>query len=68
MTTTTQTLKALVKLSGLSQKKYAEAHGIAYKQFNRYATGRTEISINRLQKIAFDDGLKINIEYSIINL
>jgi transcriptional regulator with XRE-family HTH domain len=68
MTTTTQTLKALIKLSGLSQKDYAETHGIAYKQFNRYTTGRTEISIDRLQKLAFDDGFKINVEYSINNL
>jgi transcriptional regulator with XRE-family HTH domain len=68
MTTTTETLKALIKLSGLSQKQYAEAHGISYKQFNRYATGRTEISTDRLQKLAFDDGFKINVEYSINNL
>lgn len=68
MTTTTKTLKALIQLSGFTQKQYAEAHGITYKQFNRYATGRTEISMSKLQKLAFDDGKKINVEYSINNL
>jgi transcriptional regulator with XRE-family HTH domain len=68
MKSPTQTLKALIKTSGLTQKQYAETHGIAYKQFNRYATGRTEISMDRLQKLAFDDGKKINVEYSINNL
>jgi transcriptional regulator with XRE-family HTH domain len=68
MTNRTETIKALIKLSGLSQKDYAEAHGIAYKQFNRYATGRTEISIDRLQQLAQTDGFKINVEYLIIKL
>jgi transcriptional regulator with XRE-family HTH domain len=68
MQTPTKTLKALIVLSGLTQKQYAEAHNIAYKQFNRYATGRTEISMGKLQKLAFDDGKKINVEYSINNL
>jgi len=61
MQTTTEVLKALINRSGLSQKQYSEKHNIEYKQFNRYATGRTVISVDKLQKLAFDDGKTIKI-------
>lgn len=68
MNTTTETLKALIQLSGISQKQYAEAHNIEYKQFNHWVTGRRNISIENLQEIASTDGFKINVVYEIINL
>lgn len=61
MQTTTEALKALIKQSGLSQKQYAEKHKIEYKQFNRYATGRTVITMDKLQQLSFDDGKTIKI-------
>jgi len=61
MQTTTEVLKALINRSGLSQKQYSEKHNIEYKQFNRYATGRTVISMDKLQHLAFADNKKIEI-------
>jgi transcriptional regulator with XRE-family HTH domain len=68
MNTTTEALKALIKLSGLRQKDYATKHGIDYKQLNRWTNGHVCIPFEKLQKLAKADNLKINVEYSIINL
>jgi transcriptional regulator with XRE-family HTH domain len=68
MTSTTETLKALIKLSGLSRKDYAKRHNLEYNNLNGWLIEQRVIPIKRLQELAFEDGLKINVEYSIINL
>lgn len=68
MTINQQILKDLIQQSGLSQKQYAAKHEIEYKKFNHWVTGYRNISIHTLQLLAFDDGIEIKFEYSIINL
>jgi len=68
MTSTTETLKALIQLSGLSRKEYAKRHNLEYSNLNGWCSGQRKIPHSRLKELAFEDGLKINVEYSIINL
>jgi len=68
MNSTTETLKALVQLSGLSRKYYAKRHNLEYSNLNGWCSGQRKIPHSRLEEIAFNDGFKINVEYSIINL
>jgi len=67
-TTTTQTLKALIKLSGLSRKDYAKRHNLEYNNLNGWLIEQRKIRLDKLQELAETDGMKINVEYSIINL
>jgi len=68
MTQHQQILKDLIKLSGLSQKQFAEKHEIEYKKFNHWATGYRNISIHTLQLFAFDEGKSIVFEYKFVDL
>jgi transcriptional regulator with XRE-family HTH domain len=68
MNSTKDTLKALIKQSGLNQIEFDKKHGIGYNKLSRWANGTVIVSIEKLQKIAEAEGLKINVEYSIINL
>lgn len=68
MISTTNALKALIKRSGLRQKDYATKHNIDYKQLNRWTNGHVNIPFYKLQELAKADNMKINVEYSIINL
>lgn len=63
-----QLLKELIKKSGLTQKKYAERHGISYKKLNHWVTGRTNIQDCTLELLSFEDGYKLTIEYKIEKL
>jgi len=68
MTSTTETLKALIKLSGLSRKDYAKRHNLEYSNLCGWCSGQRKILHSRLLELAFDDGFKINVVYEIINL
>lgn len=45
-------IKALRKLSGISQIKLAEKIGISFQQIQKYEKGSTRISVDRLLQIA----------------
>ena len=62
LNTSQQILKDLIKLSGLSQKQFAEKHEIEYKKFNHWVTGYRNISLPTLQLFAFDEGKKITLK------
>lgn len=66
--TNQQILKDLIKLSGLSQKQFAEKHEIEYKKFNHWVTGYRNVSLPTLQLFAFDEGKSIIFEYKFIDL
>ena len=68
MTSTTETLKALIQLSGLSRKDYAKRHNLEYSNLCGWLSGQRIIKHSTLVELAFDDGFKINVEYSINNL
>ena len=68
MNTTTETLKALIKQSGLSRKDYAKRHNLEYSNLNGWCSGQRIIKHSTLLELAFDDGFKINVVYEIINL
>lgn len=52
-------IRKLRKSQGLSQSKLAEYIGVSYQQIQKYESGRSTISIDRLFEIA--DALKIPI-------
>jgi len=60
-----QLLKDLIKISGLTQKKYAEKHEIDYRKLNHWVTGRRNIQDCTLELLAFEDGYKLIIEKKI---
>ena len=66
--TNKEILKDLIKLSGLSQKQFAEKHEIEYKKFNHWVTGYRNISLPTLQLFAFDEGKSIVFEYNFVDL
>jgi transcriptional regulator with XRE-family HTH domain len=68
MNTTTQTLKALIKRSGLTRKEYAAKHNLEYSNLCGWCSEQRIIPIARLQELAAADGLKINVKYSIEKL
>ena len=68
MQSTTQTLKVLIQLSGLTRKQYAIRHNLEYNNLNGWICEQRIIPINRLRELAETDNRKINVEYSIINL
>jgi len=57
-----QILKDLIKLSGLSQRKYAAKHGIDEVKLSNWARGYRNIQFHTLELFAFDDGYKINLK------
>jgi len=57
-----QILKDLIKLSGLSQRKYAAKHGIKDVKLSHWLSGYRNIQFCTLELFAFDDGYKINLK------
>jgi len=61
-------LKELIKISGLTQKKYAEFHNISAQKLSNWVTGYRNIQFYTLELLAFEDGYNIKINYKIEKL
>ena len=64
-----QTLRILIELSGcVTQKAFAEKHGVIYQTVGKWLSGQRNISNGTLSGIAEKEGYKLNINYQLEKL
>ena len=64
-----QTLRSLIELSGcVTQKAFAEKHGVIYQTVGKWLSGQRNICNDKLQEIAVKEGYKLNINYQLEKL
>jgi len=62
------TLKALIELSGLSNKQYADKHGIEVTKLIGWLNGTRNVKFSTLETLSKNDGKKLQIEIKIVSL
>ena len=61
-----QTLRNLIIQSGcVTQKSFAEKHGVIYQTVGKWLSGQRNISNGTLSDIATKEGYKLNINYQL---
>ena len=64
-----QTLRSLIELSGcVTQKAFAEKHGVIYQTVGKWLSGQRNICNEKLREIANKEGYKLNINYQLEKL
>lgn len=64
-----QTLRSLIELSGcVTQKAFAEKHGVIYQTVGKWLSGQRNISNGTLSDIATKEGYKLSIEFKLEKL
>ena len=64
-----QTLRGLIELSGcVTQKAFAEKHGVIYQTVGKWISGQRNICNDKLQEIAKKEGYKLSIEFKLEKL
>ena len=64
-----QTIRNLIELSGcVTQKAFAEKHGVIYQTVGKWLSGQRNISNGTLSDIAEKEGYKLNINYQLEKL
>jgi len=62
MNTNQTILHTLIQKSGLTNKQYAYNHAILQRTLDRWLNGTRIISLQRLEQLAKEDGMKIVIK------
>ena len=64
-----QTLRNLIIQSGcVTQKSFAEKHGVIYQTVGKWLSGQRNICNEKLQEIANKEGYRLNINYQLEKL
>ena len=68
MTTTTEALKAMIKESGLSIRKFAAKHEVTEQLMYQWVSAGRNTKLSTLNKIAEKEGKKVELTYKVVKL
>lgn len=65
MKNTTEVLKALISISGLSIRQFAIKHGITEQLMYQWVSAGRNMKLSTLNKIAEKEGFDVSLEYKL---